>query len=122
MPRRKKELVKPESAEAGDRGGFYGDEFTRVEARDLGAAVSTGLQDEIALLRVAMRRLFTYANLSEETDPQAWAKVLNSLSGASARLSTLLRTQRELGGSEKDEIMAALNQALKEVNEGLSFP
>lgn len=122
MTRRKKELV-PQQQDAPPTGvGFYGDEFTRVEARDLGAAVSTGLQDEIALLRVAMRRLFTYANLSQETDPQAWAKVLNSLSGASARLSTLLRTQRELGGSEKEEIMAALNQALKEVNEGLTFP
>ena len=48
--------------------------------------------------------------------------VLNTLAGAAARLSTLLRTQKELGGSEEDEIMAALNQALKEVNAGLSFP
>ena len=122
MARRKQEPVKTQQAAPPAGGGFYGEEFTRLEAADLQGALSTGLQDEIALLRVAMRRLFTYANQSEETDPQRWARVLNSLAGAAARLSTLLRTQKELGGSEEDEIMAALNQALKEVNEGLSFP
>jgi hypothetical protein len=46
--------------------GFYSHRFNNLEISDLNTALSDGLTDEIALLRVIIRRVFEYA----DTDAQ----------------------------------------------------
>lgn len=95
--------------------GFYARSFDEIEAADLEAVLATGLSDEIMMLRVAIRRVFSYAS-EESTNLEGWSNTLGVISMATAKLAGLLRTQHLLGGSEANETMEALKQALREVN------
>ncbi len=79
-------------------------------------ALRDGLQDEIAMLRVSLRRLF---QLSKETeDSEKAARVLTSLSQASAQLANLLRTHKQLTGNSRtadDAINTAIDQIVLEL-------
>lgn len=108
--------------------GFYSRRFRDIEAADLEGALQDGLGDEIALMRVMIRRVFEYANEeagdlgSSGKSPSeclaAWSGALSALGAASTRLAGLLRTQKLLGGNEGD-VMAALRTALSEVTQEL---
>jgi len=75
------------------------------------------LHDEIAMLRVALRRVL---DLSEGISDLAQAvRWLNTMSIASTRLASLLRTQRLLLGNDAriaETISQALSDVLKDFN------
>lgn len=93
--------------------GFYSGKFRAVELGDLEGSVQDGLGDEIALMRVMIRRVFKYAS-EEAITLEAWQGALCALGAASTRLAGLMKTQKVLGKSEGD-VVSALSQALSEV-------
>ncbi len=102
--------------------GFYSHRFNNLEISDLGTALSDGLTDEIALLRVIIRRVFEYAD-TDAQDLDTWSAALNTLGAASTRLAGLLRTQQIIAGDSGD-VLSVLSQAIGEVAHdlGLSDP
>jgi hypothetical protein len=92
--------------------GFYARAYRAGELADLDAMLTEGLNDEITMLRVATRRVIEC--IGEFTNPKEAVATLGALGLAATRLSTLLRTQKILAGSEQDTA-AALSQALGEV-------
>jgi hypothetical protein len=92
--------------------GFYAQAFHAGELADLDAMLNEGLQDEIAMLRVATRRVIEF--ISEFETPKEAVATLGALGLAATRLATLLRTQKLLAGGEHNTA-AALSQALAEV-------
>jgi len=99
--------------------GFYSGRFNSQEVTDLDAALSDGLTDEIALLRVIIRRVFSYAD-KEAMDLDSWTKALNTLGAASTRLAGLLRTQQIISGGGTD-IVDILSSAIEEVANDLGI-
>ncbi len=93
--------------------GFYASSFTSTEAADLDAVLAQNLDDEISMLRVALRRTFEVVANAENADAACFA--LSALGQASTRLAGLLKTQRLLQGSGSVDVAAALNQALGDV-------
>jgi len=93
------------------RHGFYSRLFRPLEGEDLEDMLNTGLEDEIAMLRVVTRRTFELAN--QGTDIDEAIKALGAMGLASIRLSRLLKAQQELG--EGDEALSALSTALNDI-------
>lgn len=102
--------------------GFYSHRFNNLELSDLDAALSDGLTDEIALVRVIIRRVFEYAD-ADAQNLDTWSQALNTLGAASTRLAGLLRTQQLIAGDSGD-VVSILSQAIGEVAHdlGLSDP
>jgi hypothetical protein len=101
--------------------GFYARAFTRLEVTDLDVLNQEKLLDEIALLRVAMRRCFEAASSMEPTDSERWAKVLSALGGASTRLAGLLRSQQVLAEGGDGSFLAILSTALTQVRKEMNI-
>lgn len=99
--------------------GFYSQRFSPLELRDLECALANGLEDEIALLRVTIRRVFDLAN-EEGEDAETWFKALSTLGLASTRLAGLVRTQKMIQG-DSSSVATALTQALGEVCDELGI-
>ncbi len=93
------------------KGGFYSPRFANLELSDLDTALGDGLADEIALLRVIIRRVFDYANDHESQTLETWSGSLNTLGAACTRLAGLLRTDQILGGSSSGNLLEELAQA-----------
>jgi hypothetical protein len=94
------------------RKGFYAQQMKALELHDLDTALTTGLQDEIAMLRVLARRMFEYANAAEPEDVKEWAALVGALGTVSTRIAVLLRAEKSLAGGEANPIAAALSEAL----------
>ena len=92
--------------------GFYAQAFRAGELADLDAMLAQGLAEEITMLRAATRRVIEF--IGDFETPKEAIATLGALGLAATRLSTLLRTQKMLEGSEQDTA-AALSQALAEV-------
>lgn len=92
--------------------GFYSRHFKRGELDDLDLALTTGLEDEIKMLRVVLRRTLELAD--GVSDIEDATKTLNVLGAAATRLAGLLRTQKYLDGSGGDAAMA-ISQALTDI-------
>ena len=92
--------------------GFYSRHFRGLAEAELQAALSGGLDEEIAMLRVVVRQVFALANGAEQLE--SGVKLLGALGVASIRLAKLLQTQKELGG-DGDQVLAALSDALEDV-------
>jgi hypothetical protein len=92
--------------------GFYARRLKKQDLAGLENCPSDGLQDEIAMLRVFIRRVIELGrdtdNLSEAVD------LLRVLCLASTSLNRLIKTQHLLAPAE-DEFTAAINQALEEL-------
>ena len=99
--------------------GFYSRRFRPLELSDLDAILSEGLTDEIALLRVIIRRVFEFAD-QDAADLGTWAMSLNTLGSAATRLAGLLRTQHIIYGGCGD-IVSVLSEAIGEVAHELGF-
>jgi hypothetical protein len=93
--------------------GFYSRRFRDLEAKDLETVPVEGLEGEIALMRVMIRRVFDYAN-DNAGDLEGWTGTLSALGAASTRLAGMLRTQKLFAGSKSDAL-DALSKALAEV-------
>lgn len=76
--------------------------------------LSSSLEQEITMLRIATRRTFELTNQADDIDQAI--KALGALGLASIRTSRLLKSQKELGdGTQTLELIsAALNEVLKE--------
>ena len=90
--------------------GFYSRQLNSMEVLDL-SVMSEGLVDEIALMRVLIRRVFEAAG--EDLSLEAWSRLLGTLGLASTQLASLLRTQKVLTGRGGGDIAAALSAASK---------
>jgi hypothetical protein len=99
--------------------GFYSHRFSPLELRNLDTALADGLDDEIALLRVTIRRVFDLAT-EEGEDSETWFKALSTLGLASTRLAGLVRTQKLIKG-DNSSVASALSQALGEVCDELGI-
>jgi len=99
--------------------GFYSRRFNPLEVDDLDAALHEGVEDEIALLRVTIRRVFDLAS-EEGEDTETWFKALSTLGLASTRLAGLVRTQKIIQG-DSSSVASALSQALGEVCDELGI-
>jgi hypothetical protein len=91
--------------------GFYSSHFTEAEAEDI-AAVSPGLQDEISLLRVIIRRLSDIFLTDPDLSPSEQLTYLDLLSKALNRLSVLMRVNDLLSGSEDSKILSSIKEAV----------
>ncbi|MGB3905783.1 MAG: hypothetical protein WBB22_12750 [Anaerolineae bacterium] len=97
-------------------GGFYTRTFSEDELLDvahLAAAGDVSLDGEIAVLRVAMRRV-----LEADIDP---AKTLQLLSRGVGQLATLMRAKRALSGEAADGLADAFAKALDELSTELGI-
>jgi hypothetical protein len=106
--------------------GFYSQLFKAAETRDLEGYTQEGLQDEVAMLRVMIRRVVKLAS-NPETDGAdhrsgtgqpgdlgSAITTLDTLGRAAARLGQLLNTEKKLA-SQNDEASRTLYQALSDI-------
>ena len=91
--------------------GFYSKHLTTEELEDLAvvAAAAAGLEDEIGLLRVRIRRA-----LAEGCD-------LDQVSRALGRLTQMLKAQRQISGEAADSFQQALAEVLDGLEEELGL-
>ena len=111
--------TKPPGPPPGDKPGdqnFYARGFSKIELQELRTALSPGLHNEIALLRVALLRMFEIANSFQ--DPAESFQALSALGLAATRLATLVKTDFLVNGNT-DSTAEILRQALAEVADEL---
>lgn len=88
--------------------GLYSPRFQEAELKDLKALSEPDLTEEIAMLRLVIRRLISRLDEVETLDQLM--RYTTTLSLATTQLSRLIKTQRLLLG-ELDEIGQAIHQA-----------
>jgi hypothetical protein len=93
--------------------GYYAKLLTQPEAADLGAFVGDGIDNEIGLMRVYIRRLLELAD--GEEDLKTALIRLEGLGNASIRVAKLLRTKRLLTPNEGNDVAKAIGEALQAV-------
>jgi hypothetical protein len=99
--------------------GFYAQQFSQLELTDLETALGSGLGDEIALMRVLIRR-FVEAVEAQPTLPlDDTSHFLNTLGSSMTRLAGLLRADKLLTGSDDSAVMQAIHSAIAEFTEDL---
>jgi hypothetical protein len=96
--------------------GFYSRRFRKSEMDDLENTDFTGLRDEIAMLRVSIRRIMEWGS-AIQSFPDAMT-FLRVIALATASLSRLIRTQQAIGGSEFESVIV---QAISEVAEEMGI-
>ncbi len=97
-------------------GGFYAQYFRSLELADLESALQPGIADEIAVLRVAMRRFFEmFEDVCLQNDVREARSALAVLGQSATRIADLLKMQKELGGG--DETLAIISRAINGVLE-----
>ena len=92
--------------------GFYSRRFSDMERVDLEALMVDGLDSEIAMLRVATRRVFDLANGVESLEKAS--ELLGTLSMAAGKLSGMLRVRALLGTKQPDEFLTIISEAIDE--------
>ncbi|MDW7755986.1 MAG: hypothetical protein SCH68_12565 [Brevefilum sp.] len=97
--------------------GFYTKNFSLAERRGLQAANGVVLGDEIALLRVLIRRFAEQIQASQGIAPSESAQHLAVVSEAMLRLASLLRTDHMLGGAQSSTFIKQLSLVLEEITD-----
>jgi hypothetical protein len=92
--------------------GFYSKRFNGDELDDLEIELREGLTDEIALMRVMMRRVLDAAD--GETEKKDLIDTLATLGTSSTRLSLLMRAQAQINNHQTD-IANLIIDAIEEV-------
>jgi hypothetical protein len=116
---RKKRGAQPGNSNA-LKHGYYSKMYRAYyssEERKLLQLADSSLQDEIALVKVCIRRVLSYS----PTNREEAIKQLNVLSKASSRLANLIRTQLTLspGSQSAEELLhEALNELWAEWDQG----
>ena len=95
--------------------GFYTKNFSLAERRGLETVKGVVLGDEIALLRVLIRRFAEQIQSSQDVAPSESAQHLAVVSEAMLRLASLLRTDHMLGGVQSSTFFEQLSLALEEI-------
>jgi hypothetical protein len=124
-PARQHECFRAERPQAGSakwgthgcaaKHGFYTKNFSPAERKGLAAVKGGVLEEEIALLRVLIKRFAEKLLASEDVSLKESSQHLAVVSEAMLRLAGLLRTHHMLGGSDTDTLTEALSQALEQV-------
>lgn len=91
--------------------GFYSRRFRALEIADLDTILTDSLDDEIALVRVIIRRVFEFAD-SDAESLEEWQTALSSLGAAASRLAGLLRTQQVITGGNGGDILDILSESI----------
>ena len=97
--------------------GFYAKNFSLAERRSLQATNGVVLGDEIALLRVLIRRFAEQIQASQGLSLTESAQHLAVISEAMLRLGNLLRTDHMLGGDQTTAFFNTLDHVLQELSE-----
>lgn len=92
--------------------GYYARLFRQSEMEGLPASLEGGVQDEAAMLKVLIRRMFVLTEGTEDVGESI--RALQALGQAATRLARLMETQQALG-SQEDPVMADLALALDDV-------
>jgi hypothetical protein len=95
--------------------GFYTKNFSLAERQGLESINEIVLADEIALLRVLIRRFSAQILASQGVSLNESAQHLAVISEAMLRLASLLRTNHMLGGSETGNLTQELCLSLAEI-------
>ncbi len=103
-------------AQPGNTNALKHGEYSKRLARPAQQSDPLSLDEEIAMLRFAMQRVFSSAERSEDQDLETWGDTLNLLSRSAARLAQVLRTKHQLQSERKDDLTTALQLALNEVS------
>jgi len=93
--------------------GFYSKNFSPAERKGLQAAQGVVLGDEIALLRVLIRRFAEQLQATQDLALPESAQHLAVVSDAMLRLASLLRTDHMLGGAQSSTFIKQLNFVLE---------
>jgi len=101
------------------RHGYHSHRFKPTQLADLEVQFGEGLSNEIFAVKVAISDLIIMSGKHDKTKSDL-VGTLDTLSGASIRLATLLRTQDALKNRTSD-ILSALNVGLTEVLDELGF-
>jgi len=119
----KKHIKRKPGAQPGNvnawKHGFYSRRFKALELCDLDSILQNNLDDEIALLRVMIRRVFEIADTSAES-LEDWESALSTLGAASTRLAGLVRVQHLSSGKSQnieDLLAEAIGDAAHEISE-----
>jgi len=97
--------------------GFYTNNFSPAECQGLEETQGVVLGDEIALLRVLIRRFSGQVLSSQGVPLYESAQHLAVVSEAMLRLASLLRTDHMLGGSQSDNFMKTMSRVLGELHD-----
>ena len=97
--------------------GFYAKNFSLAERRGLQVTKGVVLGDEIALLRVLIRRFAEQIQASQGVALMESAQLLAVISEAMLRLASLLRTDHMLGGAQCDTLFKSLQHVLEELSD-----
>ncbi len=97
--------------------GFYAKNFSLTERRGLQATEGIVLGDEIALLRVLIRRFAEQIQASQGVGLTESAQLLAVISEAMLRLGSLLRIDHMLGGAQSDTLFKHLHLVLEELSD-----
>ena len=103
--------MKKVAEEARKPAAFYARAFSSQEREALEALAAEGLEGEIRMLRVVMRRVMTLASGAETLDEAQ--KAMAALGLAATRLARLLKVHEALGG--ETESMRLIDQAVNAV-------
>jgi hypothetical protein len=95
--------------------GFYARNFDKIDLADLKTVSFDGLNDEITMLRVFMRRLTERFQSTE--DLSAALAVVRALSIASFSLARLVHLQCTMAPSASDKLYQAIEQILPELQQ-----
>jgi len=114
----KPELKNKRGAQPGNlnsfKHGFYSRRFSKEELSDLSNVVNENLENEIALLRIIIRRVFEYAD-KEAATLNDWLMALSTLASSASRLAGLLRTQHKLCGKKAgSEFLDVIRESILE--------
>jgi len=116
---------KPRGAQPGNNNalkhGFYARKFSKLELTDLDT-ITAALTDEIAMLRVAARRLFDFIHGIDQTAQtlDGFISATNALANIATRIAHITRVQTLLTGDDNGNA-AVLAQAIAEIAEELDL-
>ena len=99
--------------------GFYSHRFNEAENISLEAYLSTGLDSEVAMLRVFTRRVFELADGIQDLNEARQS--LGALGLAATRLAALLKSQMFLEGDQSDEVKQTISQCLTDIVDELKL-
>jgi hypothetical protein len=91
---------------------FYSHGYHHEERDALISFIADGVHDEIAMLRVFIRRVFIMANGIDDMDETI--RLLDSLGRSTTRLANLVKTQK-IVSNDQSETAQQISQAIAEV-------
>jgi hypothetical protein len=92
--------------------GFYAQQYLKADLASLDQASTVGVQDEIAMLRIYLRRLLMTSQ--QPQDILAAASVLRTITLAATAINRLIRTQFWISSNQENEVMQTIQQAIEE--------